>query len=61
MVLDILHLPFPPAIIHAERFQAAVTGNLVEAGLRKFEQSATCSLLQPEFEERRRLLRIVYF
>src|ERR1019366_694911 len=61
MLLDVLHLRCPTALIHAECFGAAVTGDLVEAGLREHKQRAACGLLQPEFDESGRLLRIIYF
>ena len=61
MLLDVLHLFCPTAVIHAECFEAAVAGDLVETGLRKQEQGAARGLLQPEFDERGCLLRVIYF
>src|SRR4029077_17441640 len=61
MVLDVLHLLCPTPVIHAERLEAAVAGNLVEAGLGEQKQCAGRGLLQPEFDERGHLLRVIYF
>src|SRR6266850_2988995 len=61
MLLDILHLLCPAAVIHAECFEAAVAGDFVEAGLSEQKQRAARCLLQPEFDERGRLLRVIYF
>src|SRR5208282_3274847 len=60
MVLDVLHLLCPTAVIHAECFEVSAAGYLVEAGLREQKQCPTCGLLQSEFHERGRLLRIIY-
>src|SRR5882762_6636911 len=59
MLLDVLLLLCPTAVIHAERFVAAVAGDLVEAGLAEHKQCAGRGLLQPEFDERGRLLRVI--
>src|ERR1700733_7245378 len=59
MTLDVLHLLSPAPVIHAECFNPAVAGDLVKAGLREQKQCAALGLLQPEFEERRRLLRVI--
>lgn len=61
MVVDVLHLLCPTAVIHAECFDAAVAGNLVEAGLREQKQCSARGLLQPEFNERGRFFRVIYF
>src|ERR1700736_1169572 len=60
MALDVLHLLCPTAVIHAKRFEAAVAGDFVEAGFCDHKQRAGRGLLQPEFDERGRLLRIVF-
>ena len=44
MVLDVLHLLCPTAVIHAECFEAAVFGDLVEAGLREQKQCTAIDL-----------------
>jgi hypothetical protein len=59
MALDVLQLLCPTAVIHAECFEAAVAGDFVESGLREQKQCAARGLLQPEFDERGRLLRII--
>src|SRR5271169_1131628 len=61
MVLDVLHLLGPAAVISAECFEAAVAGDLVEAGLGEQKQCTARGLLQPEFDQGGRLLRIIYF
>jgi hypothetical protein len=61
MLLDVLHLLCPAAVVHAECFDAAVVGDLFEPGLRQQKQGAARGLLQPEFDERGWLLRIIYF
>src|SRR5271167_813848 len=60
MVFDVLHLFCPTAVIHAECFEATVAGDLVEAGLHEQKQRTLCGLLQPEFDERGRLFRVIY-
>src|ERR1035438_1485034 len=61
MAFNVLHLLRPTAVIPAECFRAAVARDLVEAGLREQKQRAAGGLLQLEFDERGRLLRIVRF
>src|SRR5258708_848981 len=61
IVLDVLHLLCPATVIHAESLEAAIAGDLVEAGLCQQEQGAAGGLLQPEFDERGRLFRVIYF
>src|SRR5262249_15874726 len=60
IALNILHLLCPAAVIHAECFEAAVAGDILETGLREQKQCAARGLLQPEFDERRRLFRVIY-
>src|ERR1700722_2873579 len=61
MFLYVLHLLSPAAVIHAECFEAAVPGNLVEAGLCEHQQGAARGFLKPEFDERGRLFRVICF
>ena len=61
IALNILHLLCPAAVIHAECFDAAVAWDFVETRLSEQKQCAALGLLQPEFDERGRLLRIIYF
>src|SRR2546430_5355426 len=59
MALNILHLLRPAAVISPERFQAPMSGELVEAGLGEHQQSSLRGFLQPEFDEGGRLLRVI--
>src|SRR3982074_1260300 len=60
MALDVLHLLSPAAVIHTERFRAAVRGHFVEAGLGEQQQSSAGGPLQPELDQRGWLLRVVH-
>src|SRR6266478_6534115 len=60
IALNILHLLSPTSVILAECFEAAAAGDLVEAGLREQKQCTARGLLQPEFDERGRLV-LIYF
>ena len=51
MNFDILHLLDPAAVIHAKSFQAALTGDFVEAGLGDPKQRSGWGLFQSEFDE----------
>src|SRR4051794_20296602 len=59
MLLDVLELTGPAAFVHAERFVAPVRRQLVEARLGDGEQRAFLRLVEPELDERHRLLRVV--
>src|SRR5262249_24599799 len=59
MAADVLQLRVPPLGIHAERFGAAPGRNAVEAGLDDRELRPRRHLLEPELDERRRLLAVV--
>src|SRR5262245_34232431 len=59
MAPDVLHLDRPAFGVHAERLVAATCGQPVEAGLDDGELRAFRRLLEPELDERRRLLRVV--
>src|SRR5215475_14259836 len=59
IALDIFHLLRPASVVHAERFHAAAAGNFIEAGFNQHEQCSRWNFLQPEFDKRGRLLRIV--
>src|ERR1700741_632003 len=61
ILFNVLHLLSPTTIIHAERFQSTVAGDFVEAGLREQKQRTGWGLLQFEFDERRRFLRVIHF
>jgi hypothetical protein len=37
MVLDVLHLLGPTALVSSERFETAVAGKLIEAGLGDYQ------------------------
>src|ERR1035438_3237441 len=60
IALNILHLLCPAAVVPAECFEQAVAGNLVETGLSEQKQCAARGRLQPELDERGRLLRVIY-
>src|SRR6266436_9748133 len=60
IALNILHLLSPTSVILAECFEAAAAGDLVEAGLREQKQCTARGLLQPEFDERGRLVWIYF-
>src|SRR5208282_978724 len=59
MAFDVFHLLRPTAIVSSKRFQTAVLGKFIEAGLSEQKQSAARGPLQLEFDERGHLLRIV--
>src|ERR1700747_1187618 len=61
IALNILHLLCPAPVIHAECFEAAAAGDFVETGFTEQKQCAARGLFQPEFDERRRLLRVICF
>src|SRR6266850_791063 len=60
ITLNVFHLLGPTSVILAERFEAAAAGDLVETGLREQQQCTARSLLQPEFDERGRLVWIYF-
>src|SRR5262245_4059853 len=49
MASDVLHLRAPAAVVHAERFVAAVARDLVEAGFNHTEPGSGRNGLQGEF------------
>src|SRR5207249_6789719 len=57
--LDVLHLFCPTALIPAEGFKTKVAGDIVETRLREHKQRASCGLLQPEFDKRGWVFRVV--
>src|SRR5262249_13685743 len=59
MAFDVAQLLRPPVFVHAERLTAAVHGNPVESGLDDGQPRAVIVFVQPELDERRRLVRIV--
>src|ERR1035441_363622 len=61
MTLNVLHLLSPTAVIPAPCLKGAVAGDFIEAGLGKQQQGAAGGFLEPEFDKRGRLLRIVCF
>src|SRR6266542_3691362 len=60
MTFDVLHLLCPAIIVHAQRFNPSVSGNLVESGLGNHEQRTAYGLLEAKLDERRRFLRIIH-
>src|ERR1700739_225747 len=60
MGFDVLHLLCPAAVIHAERFEATIAGDLIEAGLREQKQCACGRFFEPEFDKCGRLFRVVF-
>src|ERR1035438_4822786 len=61
MTLNVLHLLSPTAVIPAPCLKGAAAGDFIEAGLGKQQQGAAGGFLEPEFDKRGRLLRIVCF
>ena len=59
MLRNVLHLLRPPFIVAQERLAPAMGGNLVEARLGDGEQRPGRNRLQPEFDESRRLGRVI--
>src|SRR5690348_14149054 len=59
MFLDVRHLGFPAARVHAKGLVAPSCWNGIETRLRKFEQSAGGNCLQSKLYQGRLLLRIV--
>jgi hypothetical protein len=55
MLRNILHLLGPAAVVHAECLNASGGRNVFKPGLDYLQQSASRSLLQREFNHRRRL------
>src|SRR5215470_5679267 len=54
--LDVFHLLCPTAFIPAEGFKTEVPGQIVKTALGEHEQRAIRCLLQPEFDQRGRIL-----
>src|SRR5437868_10166080 len=60
MALDVLELRGPAVVVHAEGLGAARCGDAVEARLDHGELCAAFFLLELEFDQRGRLLRVVH-
>src|SRR5437762_7371310 len=60
MSLDVLHLLGPTLVVHPEGFGPAGGRDAIEAGLDHGQARPTGSVLQTEFDEGRRLVRIVH-
>src|SRR5437773_2045538 len=59
MAFDVRRLCRPPTVVHPERLVAPRRWNPIEARLGNRQHRAAVGLVQPELDERRRLLRIV--
>src|SRR5438477_7816080 len=60
MLCDALHLEVPALAVPSERFQPPIRWDLVKPGFDQPQQGAAFDLLQLEFDQRRRFLRIVH-
>src|SRR5215471_4151599 len=54
--LDVLHLLCPTAFIPAEGFKTEVPGEIVKTALSEHKERAARRFLQPEFDQRGRIL-----
>src|SRR6266550_2244061 len=57
---ELLDLPGPPVVVHAERFDATAERDAIEPGLDNRERGAAVRILERELDQRRGLGRVVH-